>query len=181
MKTTFLVLIFACLSLFTLAQTPGFSDTQIINGFTKKISGEDFSYHSSVPPAKECLLVRATDGNSSLEWETAVAPVKPENDFVTFVWLAGIGSSPGRARFDLQVNGKDKFSFWADGSNNWELKNDDGSSLSFQKDMIDQHGDRFGFMYLKIPSAKVEKGKPAKIKVTGGKFDKTSPHPKCLI
>ena len=174
MKTTFLVLIFACLSLFTLAQTPGFSDTQIINGFTKKISGEDFSYHSSVPPAKECLLVRATDGNSSLEWETAVAPVKPENDFVTFVWLAGIGSSPGRARFDLQVNGKDKFSFWADGSNNWELKNDDGSSLSFQKDMIDQHGDRFGFMYLKIPSAKVEKGKPAKIKVTGGKFDKTS-------
>jgi alpha-mannosidase len=164
----------SCLTLLSLAQTPGFSDTQIINGYSQKISGEDFSYHSSVPPAKECLLVRATDGNSSLEWETAVAPTKPEKDFVTFVWLAGIGSSPGRARFDLQVNGKDKFSFWADGSNNWELKNDDGSSLSFQKDMIDQHGDRFGFMYLKIPSSKVEKGKPLKIKVTGGKFDKTS-------
>jgi alpha-mannosidase len=40
--------------------------------------------------------------------------------------------------------------------------------------MVDQHGDRFGFMYLKIPAQKVAKGKPLKIKVTGGKFDKTS-------
>jgi alpha-mannosidase len=106
----------------TFAQTPDFSDTQIVNGFEKKISGEDFSYHSSIPPAKECLLIRATDGNSVLEWETSPAPEKIEHEFVTFVWLAGLGSSPGRARFDLQVNGADKFSFWADGSNSWEIK-----------------------------------------------------------
>ncbi|TNF40604.1 MAG: hypothetical protein EP310_08610, partial [Bacteroidetes bacterium] len=158
----------------TFAQTPDFSDTQIVNGFEKKISGEDFGYHSSIPPAKECLLIRATDGNSTLEWETSPAPDKIEHDFVTFVWLAGLGSSPGRASFDLQVNGQDKFTFWADGSNSWEIKADDGSTLSFQKDMIDQHGDRFGFMYLKIPTQKVQKGKSLKIKVTGGKFDKTS-------
>lgn len=158
----------------TFAQTPDFSDTQILNGFEKKITGEDFSYHSSIPPAKECLLIRATDGNSTLEWETPPVPEKFEKEFVTFVWLAGIGSSPGRARFDLQVNGKDKFSFWADGSNNWELDAADGSSLSFQTDLVDQHGDRFGFMYLKIPAKNVAKGKPLRIKVTGGKFDKTS-------
>lgn len=63
MKTLFLSIFLGCFCLSVLAQTPNFSDTQIINGFAKKISGEDFSYHSSVPPAKECLLVRATDGN----------------------------------------------------------------------------------------------------------------------
>lgn len=174
MKTITLTFMAAIIGTSVFAQTPGFSGTQIINGFAQKISGEDFSYHSSIPPAKECLLIRATDGNSSLEWETAPSPEKLDQDFVTFVWLAGLGSSPGRARFDLQVNGKDKFSFWADGSNNWEVKNEDGSTLSFQKDMIDQHGDRFGFMYLKIPKPEVVTGKPLRLKVTGGKFDKTS-------
>jgi hypothetical protein len=174
MKKILSILLAAISNTLVFAQTPDFSDTQIVNGFEKKISGEDFSYHSSIPPAKECLLIRATDGNSTLEWETSPAPEKIDQDFVTFVWLAGLGSSPGRARFDLQVNGNDKFSFWADGANSFEIKADDGSSLSFQKDMIDQHGDRFGFMYLKMPAQKVTKGKPLHIKVTGGKFDKTS-------
>jgi hypothetical protein len=174
MKIILSILLAAISNTFVFAQTPDFSDTQIVNGFEKKISGEDFSYHSSIPPAKECLLIRATDGNSTLEWETSPVPEKIEHDFVTFVWLAGLGSSPGRARFDLQVNGNVKFSFWADGANSFEIKADDGSSLSFQKDMTDQHGDRFGFMYLKIPAQKVAKGKPLQIKVTGGKFDKTS-------
>jgi len=156
------------------AQNQNFNDTQIMNGFEKKITGEDFSYHSSIPQAKECLLIRATDGNSSLEWETSPAPENPQHNFVTFVWLAGVGSSPGRARFDMQVNGQDKFSFWADGANSFEVKANDGSILSFQKDMTDQHGDKFGFMYLKIPTGNVEKGKPLRIKVTGGKFEKTS-------
>ena len=156
------------------AQTPQFENSQIINGYAAKISGQDFSYHSSIPLAKECLLIRATDGNSTLEWETDPVPSEIKSEFVTFVWLAGLGSSPGRARFDLQINGEQKFSFWADGINEWEQEAEDGSILSFQKDMIDQHGDRFGFMYLKIPSSKIKRGKSLKLKITGGKFDKTS-------
>lgn len=174
MKTKISLLLVTLCFFTSFAQTPDFSDTQIVNGFERKISGEDFSYHSSVPTAKECLLIRATDGNSSLEWETSPVPEKIENEFVTFVWLAGIGSSPGRAGFDLKVNGENKFNFWADGADSFHLKNADGSSLSFQKDMIDQHGDRFGFMYLKIPAKNVEKGNPLRLKVTGGNFGKTS-------
>jgi hypothetical protein len=174
MKTCIIAFMAAIIGTSIFAQTPDFSDTQIVNGYGQKISGDDFSYRSSIPVAKECLLIRATDGNSSLEWETLPAPGKLEKDFVTFVWLAGLGSSPGRARFDLKVNGEDKFSFWVDGANSWEIKAGDGSQLSFQKDLIDQNGDRFGFMYLKIPSSKVEKGKPLRLKVTGGKFEKTS-------
>ena len=75
------------------------------------------------------------------------------------MWLAGLGSSPGRARFDLQVNGKPLHAFWVDGQNSFSQTADDGSTLSFKSDMTDQHGDKFGFMYLKMPAANLEKGK----------------------
>lgn len=165
------------LSLFTVgifAQSTDLENATIVNGYAQKISGDDLSYHSSVPLVKECLLVRATDGNSILAWETDLIPEKIETEFVTIVWLAGLGSSPGRAKFDLHINGEDKFEFWADGLNEWSLEAADGSTLSFQKDMVDQHGDRFGFMYLKIPSSKIKKGESLKLKVTGAEMDKTS-------
>jgi alpha-mannosidase len=74
----------------TSAQAPDLNNTLIINGFDRKIEGEDFSYHSSIPLAKECLLIRATDGNSSMVWQTASVPEKVDEETVTFVWLAGI-------------------------------------------------------------------------------------------
>lgn len=156
------------------AQIPQNQNTTIVNGYERKIEGSDFWYHSSIPVAKECLLIRATDGNSSMEWETAPTPENLQTEFVTFVWLAGIGSSPGKASFDLEINGINYFTFWADGSDEWNLNAEDGSKLKFAKDLIDQHGDRFGFMYLTIPAKKAEPGKPLRIKVTGGKFGKTS-------
>lgn len=156
------------------AQIPDLQKTLITNGFAKKIEGTDFSYHSSIPVAKASLLIRATDGNSTMEWETAPVPENLNNETVTFVWLAGIGSSPGRAQFDVKINGQDKFSFWADGAESWRKTAQDGSTLSFQKDMTDQFGDQFGFMFLQIPAEKVKKGEPLKIKVTGGNFNKTS-------
>ncbi len=174
MKKNIQITILIFLGFAGLLKSQNFQNILLLNGYAHTITGDDFSYHSSIPVAKECLLIRATDGNSSMEWETASVPDKVDKEFVTFIWLAGLGSSPGRARFDLQVNGISKFNFWADGLNEWSHETEDGSSLSFQKDMIDQHGDRFGFMYLKIPANRVEKGKPLKIKIIGGKFDKTS-------
>ena len=140
------------------AQTSFPDNTLIVNGYDQKVSGDDFSYHSSVPLARECMLIRATDGNSSMEWKTDPVIVKPDATSATIVWLAGIGSSPGTASFDLAVNGVKKFTFVADGSDQWSYTADDGSILSFQKDMTDQHGDRFGFMYLTIPAAKLKYG-----------------------
>lgn len=156
------------------AQTPNLEHTHIVNGFARKISGTDFSYHSSIPVAKASLLIRATDGNSSMEWETAPVPENLSEETVTFVWLAGIGSSPGSASFDVKINGREKFSFWADGAESWQKTSEDGSKLSFQKDMTDQFGDQFGFMFLQFPAEKVEKGAPLKIEVTGGNFNKTT-------
>ena len=84
MKTyiTFILTIL-CTGIF--AQSPSIENTQIVNGFATKISGSDFSYHSSVPTVKKCLLIRATNGKSSMEWQTEPIPEKIKTDYVTFI------------------------------------------------------------------------------------------------
>lgn len=174
MKTRIFIGVF--IAFFTGIQAQGIfpENTVIVNGYDRKVSGDDFSYHSSIQFAKECMLIRATDGNSSMEWTTEAVVLKSGAKSATFVWLAGIGSSPGIASFDLAVNGTGKFTFLADGSDRFSLTAEDGSVLSFQRDMVDQHGDRFGFMYLTIPAEKLTPGEPLRLKVTGGNAGKTS-------
>jgi alpha-mannosidase len=156
------------------AQHPLNSKTTLVNGFDHTIAGDNFYYHSSVPVARESLLIRATDGRSSMEWATSPVPLAVNTESITFGWLAGIGSSPGFASFGLAVNGLLKFTFHADGSDQWNLKAEDGSTLWFSKDMTDQHGDRFGFMFLTIPLRHLKKGEPVTIKVTGSGAGKTT-------
>jgi len=146
MKTILLQFIFLISSLVIIAQTQTLDTETILNGYEKKIEGQDFSYQSSIPVAKECLLVRATNGKSTMEWETASVPSNIKGEYVTFAWLAGLGSSPGPAKFNVEVNGIQKFSFWTKDKNQWEDVAEDGSVLSFKNDMIDRSGDRFGFM-----------------------------------
>lgn len=174
MKNRILFIFFLLFAVSLYAQYDDKQDIRIVNGYDRTISGTDFYYHSSIPVARESLLIRATNGNSSMEWETAVLPENLKSEFVSFVWLAGIGSSPGKASFNLAVNGTVKFTFWADGADEWNQKNEDGSSLRFKKDMVDQYGDRFGFMFLTLPMKSLKHNSPISIKVTGGKFDKTS-------
>ena len=159
-----------CMVVVAQPQTEG----KLVNGFVSKVSGTDFSYHSSVPVARECMLIRAIDGKSSMEWTTAPVAAKASGKPVTFVWLAGIGSSPGVASFDLAVNGIKKFTFMADGSEQWSLTAVDGSTLRFKRDMADQFGDSFGFMYLTVPAETVKPGEPITLKVTGGRHELTS-------
>lgn len=174
MKELIIFLIFICYVSPLVSQNIVPENTTFVNGFDHRVSGTDFSYHSSVRIAKDCMLIRATDGNSTMEWKTEPVHLKPNTTSATIVWLAGIGSSPGKASFDLYLNGTKKFTFWADGSDEWQLKAGDGSLLSFRKDMTDQHGDRFGFMYLTIPASLINQGEALNLKVTGGNHGLTS-------
>lgn len=151
-----------------------FANISIHNGWKSKISGQDFSYHSSIPTAKECMLIRAVDGTSFMEWETEAIDPNPSTQSLTFAWLAGIGSSPGLASFDLYVEDTMMFTFWSDGRDYWQYLHESGANLRFQKDMIDQHGDRFGFMYLTVPFRNEMRSKSLRIKVKGNAFGKTS-------
>jgi len=164
------ILIFTFLFFLSILQIQGQEYGTIVNGFEKKIEGADYHHHSSVPFANESLIVRANDGNSYMEWETAPAPVTTHDETVTYAWLAGIGSSSGNARFDLAVDGDQKFSFWSNGEGQWEKQLENGWSLSFKEDMIGRYGDHFGFMYLTVPRKELKPGKPLQIRVTGGEF-----------
>jgi len=75
---------------------------------------------------------------------------------------------------DLTANGKHNFSFYTDGVPVWEMKNTDGSSLSFNSIMLDQNGDNHGYMILRIPVSNLTSDNPISIKVTGSQANLTS-------
>jgi alpha-mannosidase len=150
------------------------TDDYLINGYSKKISGLDYDYQSWIPGLRESLLLRATSGKDFIEWETDQVPPGISKKYATFIWVAALGSSPGRARIDLTANGKHNFSFYTDGVPAWEVKNADGSSLSFNSIMVDQNGDNHGYMILRIPVSNLTSDNHVRIKVTGSQANLTS-------
>ncbi len=150
------------------------NDDHLVNGFTRKVSGLDFEYHSCIPGLRNSILVRATNGKDYMEWETATVPGKISEKYATFVWVAALGSGPGTAIMDLAINGAPAFSFKTDGRESWDLAGEAGSSLSFRTVMTDQFGDRHGYMILRIPAGQVAPGKPLLLKVTGSAANLTS-------
>ncbi len=142
-------------------------DDRIVNGFARKLSGTDFEYHSCIPGLRESILVRATGGKDMMEWETATVPEKNDKKYVALVWIAALGSGPGTAGMDLEVNGEHSLSFFTDGRRSWDIEGSGGAMLSFRAIMTDQHGDHHGYMILRIPADRVSVGKPLKIRVTG--------------
>jgi hypothetical protein len=120
------------------------------------------------------MLLRALNGKDFIEWETDPTPTNIVKKYATFIWVAAIGSSPGRARMDLNVEGGQSYSFYTDGQREWAVKNADGSSLSFNSIMVDQNGDNHGYMILRILPNSLTRGKPLRIKVTGSQSNLTS-------
>jgi alpha-mannosidase len=149
-------------------------DDFLINGYSKKLAGLDYDYQSCIPGLRESLLLRATSGKDFIEWETDTVPLNIRKKYATFIWVAALGSSPGRARMDLTVEGIKNYSFYTDGLTTWQVNNPDGSSLCFNSIMVDQHGDNHGYMILRIPADKIALSAPLRIKVTGSQSNLTS-------
>lgn len=149
-------------------------DDYLINGYSKKVSGLDYDYQSCIPGLRESMLLRATSGKDYMEWETDSVPSAAGKKYAAFIWVAALGSSPGRAQMDLEVSGMQNYTFYTDGKRVWEVKKPDGSSLSFNSIMVDQNGDNHGYMVLRIPSDRLTPGQHLKIKVTGSKANLTS-------
>lgn len=150
------------------------ADDLLINGFENKVSGLDFEYNSCIPGSRESLLIRATSGKDFMEWQTGPAPETIKEKYATFVWIAALGSGPGRAAMDLAIDGKQQFTFFTDARPEWEVTGNDGKSLSFHSIMVDQHGDHHGYMVLRIPANQAIAGKSLKIKVTGSEANLSS-------
>lgn len=149
-------------------------DDQPLNGYSAKISGLDYDYHSCIPGLRESLLVRATGGKDFLEWETGPAINSGNRKYLAFIWVAAIGSSPGRAGMVLTSDQGHRFNFFTDGKPSWKIDSPDGSSLAFNSIIVDQYGDHHGYMVLRVPVNGIKTGVPLRLKVTGQKNDLTS-------
>jgi hypothetical protein len=174
-KTVLLILvIFYCSAFLLKAQSFISPDDELVNGYSGKISGTDYEYHSCIPDLRQSIIIRAESGNDFMEWVTDAPLLRDKKKYAAFIWVTAIGSSPGNARMDLMTDLNHKFSFNTDGRTSWTIDSDDGSSLSFNSIMTDQYGDHHGYMVLRIPSGKLIKGKPIRIKVTGSGSNLTS-------
>jgi alpha-mannosidase len=141
-----------------------------LKGYQKTIAGETIGYHSPYPDATSALLVRATDGTMSIEWETEPVPADFKDPFATFIWMAGLATEKGAHKFFLTVNGEPLFTFNTakdSSEKSWEFPGREEASLSFEATMVDQFQELFGFMFLKLPRSLLKPGQPVRIKVVG--------------
>ncbi len=140
----------------------------LVSGYASSVSGDTIGYHSPNPQARSALLIRSDDGRGSIEWQTAPRPTSSDRGTTSFVWLAGIDAGHGRRRFTLSVNGEPWFTFRGPAASDtgFRLAGPGGSTLTFRATHIDQYEDLFGFMFLTLPTARLPKGEPLRLKVT---------------
>ncbi|MCK5820881.1 MAG: glycosyl hydrolase family 38 [Bacteroidales bacterium] len=139
----------------------------ILSGYQKTIIGEPWTYDSSIPILNKSILVRATDGNYYMAWETASVPETLNGTHIQFVWYAGLGSGSGQKDFYLFVNDQKISTFQTKNQNTWSVAGKNDIELKFEKHGEDPHGDIFGFMFLKVPVQHLKKGSSLNLKITG--------------
>lgn len=145
-------------------------DVPVLRGWTRSISGEPISYHSSYPYVTQALLARATTGEMAVEWQTEPLPAYKKPTPVTVMWAAGLATGKGGHRFDLFVNQQKWLSFCSarDTSHTqWTVKAANGSELTFVPQRRDRYDDLFGNMFLKVPAALQSPGQPFTLRVVG--------------
>ena len=151
-------------------------NNELLKGYVKDISGENISYHSFHPYATEALLTRVTDGNKSIEWQTETIPDNYKDNDVYFAWIAGYscGTSAADRRFDFYINDQKILTFTTVAKKvlkSWSMKGLHDVELFFEQKSVDNAGDVFGNMYLKIPVSAYKKGAPLVLKVIGEKAE----------
>jgi alpha-mannosidase len=149
---------------------------ELLKGYVKDISGENISYHSFHPYATEALLTRVTDGKKSIQWETENIPEDYKDSVIYFAWIAGYscGTSAADRHFDFYINNQKVLTFITTAKKvlkTWKVNGLNGTKLFFQQKSVDNAGDVYGNMYLKIPVSFYRKGKPLLLKVVGEKAD----------
>lgn len=152
---------------------PGMGTQTVLNGYTKTLQGEILPYFSVYPDyAREALLTRCTDGNKTIEWETAPVPAKAKGPYCYFSWIAAhsTGTSGGTRHFNLYVNDRLVLTFATLPKAyppSWSFSGPDSTRLVFEFRKQDGAADAHGIAYLRVPMADCTPGKPLRLKVTG--------------
>jgi hypothetical protein len=123
-------------------------------GYQNEVSGNKFTYHSPFSNAEKSLLSRANKDFEPIVWNTQHVPKDFKGENVSFVWLYGIDVTPTPQAFDFYVNDMKLGTFHSPVTNDiatWSITGARGSQLTFNKTMIDKHGDQMGFAVLTVP------------------------------
>jgi alpha-mannosidase len=138
-----------------------------VEGFQKNTGSNEFTYHSFRNDVSDALLTRCTNGQMEIEWETAAIPQSLQQKEASFLWIAALDLTSEKVIFDVYINGTKRFEMPSTTEKNWQIKTNDGGSLSFITVETDQNGDAHGYMVLIAPESWLNPGKNQKIKVAG--------------
>ncbi len=146
-----------------------------LNGYRKTISGQVIDYHSSHPDAVAALIVRAQSDVHSISWETDSLRNPSGEEFVTFIWLAGLeragwGESKTGHPFVLSINGEKSFTFrnFKDSTaTHWSIPGKNDARLTFEARTADKFGDLFGTMFLRVSAKLFAANVPLRLDVEG--------------
>ena len=152
---------------------PYFGQVSFLKGYAKEISGENISYTSALPDvATSALLSRTSDGTMSIVWETEPVRFSGEK-YIYFAMVSGHaqGTLHGDRNFDFYINEQKKFTIRlkkdSDDNSAFYAEAPSGEAIVFVKTKEDGASDSHGYLYLRIPTALYEKGKPLQLKITG--------------
>ncbi|MEO1009913.1 MAG: glycoside hydrolase family 38 C-terminal domain-containing protein [Bacteroidota bacterium] len=138
-------------------------------GFKNVVSGTNFTYHSPFSYREKCLLVRAREDFEPIVWETEAIPNSYQQKTASFIWSYGIGAGSPSQDFDLFVNDSKVLTFSSPSNEEvvQSIEGLDGTSLTFNRSMIDKNRDQMGTAILTIPIKLITLGKAVTLKVDG--------------
>lgn len=166
MKKTLLLITFNFVFLSTILAFP-LRDGTIVQGYRQKIAGTDINYESHVKTATKAMIVRSAMERQWMEWQSDALPktVKSEVNFVftaatSNMYLGGV--SP---EFVLYANDNKIATFRIPHHQGWSVKGFGKSTLTFEQVSQNGSSDRFGYLYLTMPSHLLSKDKPVTFRI----------------
>ncbi|MCT4587598.1 MAG: glycosyl hydrolase-related protein [Carboxylicivirga sp.] len=138
-----------------------------IDGFSSQIGGGVYSYPSLRDDVREAMIARASTGKAGFEFYTSLVPMDHSSETVTFFFYSDADLNK-REPYDIKVNGQHLLSFQADENGKLNISNQvSKADAQFYLFRRDGNGDGIGAFRLTVPVNMLEKGKMAKISVTG--------------
>ncbi len=142
-----------------------------VEGYYSFTSGQKIQYNSIRGDVNSALLVRATNGDMSIEWKSASLPEDYNKQDVTLLWISGMDLNNGPNIFTLYVNNKPEIKFRNNNGDEWEVEGEHGTKLSFVVLKKDQNKDGFGYMWLTLPLEMFKSGEALDLKIVGAAED----------
>lgn len=149
------------LHILLLITMPAYSQlADTLNGFDKKISGDEISYFSPLHQFAKVALLTRVNGEMPISWESPLYNGK--HSTVTYEFLLGhsTGTSSGIRHFEVALNNQPLFIITTpmkqQGHYELEGHGNDNSYWHFVQEEYDVNGDAFGRLFITVPAALVQ-------------------------